>query len=200
MIRARALIDSVVSALFFVNTRETAEWLASRYHIWDESYPITVHHGSLSKEIRTEAEDRFKAQGLKALICTSSLELGIDISSADLVIQYNSPRQVARMTQRAGRAGHRVGGRIRSVILATAPDEVAEAMVVARRCENREMEFNAEVEGGRHAPHAVVCLEHHGVMPILRQLVGHGQPHWAGAQYGNALGCGHVQNSSTTLP
>ena len=57
-----------------------------------------------------------------------------------------------------------------------------------------------EVEGGRHAPHAVVCLEYHGMMPILRQLVGHGQPHWAGAQYGNALGCGHVQNSSTTLP
>ena len=153
MIRARALINSVVSALFFVNTRETAEWLASRYRMWDESYPVTVHHGSLSKEIRTEAEDRFKAQGLKALICTSSLELGIDIGSADLVIQYNSPRQVARMTQRAGRAGHRVGGRIRSVILATAPDEVAEAMVVARRCENREMEFNA----GRPCPLSVLA-------------------------------------------
>ena len=153
MIRARQLIESVTSALFFVNTRETAEWLASRYHMWDENISIGVHHGSLSKENRMAAEDDFKEQRLKGLICTSSLELGIDIGSADLVIQYNSPRQVARMTQRAGRAGHRVGGKIRSVILATAPDELAEAFVVARRCENREMEYSE----GRPNPLAVLA-------------------------------------------
>ena len=141
MKRARTLIERMTSVLFFVNTRETAEWIGSRYHMWDEDFPIEVHHGSLSKEMRGEAEDDFKSQKLKALICTSSLELGIDIGSADLVIQYNSPRQVARMTQRAGRAGHRIGGRIRSVILATAPDEVLEAMVVARRCEAKIMEY-----------------------------------------------------------
>lgn len=140
MIRAKELMESVTSTLFFVNTRETAEWIGSRYHMWDENFPIEVHHGSLSKEIRTETEDRFKNQQIRALICTSSLELGIDIGSADLVLQYNSPRQVARMTQRAGRAGHRVGGKIRAEILATAPDEVAEAMVVARRCEAKLME------------------------------------------------------------
>ena len=141
MKRARELIEKMTSVLFFVNTRETAEWIGSRYHMWDENFPIEVHHGSLSKEIRGGAEDAFKSQKLKALICTSSLELGIDIGSADLVIQYNSPRQVARMTQRAGRAGHRIGGRIRSVILAYAPDEVIEAMVVARRCEAKIMEY-----------------------------------------------------------
>ena len=153
MMRARELIDSVTSALFFVNTRETAEWLGSRYHMWDDTYPLEVHHGSLSKEIRTETEDLFKNQKLKALICTSSLELGIDIGSADLVIQYNSPRQVARMTQRAGRAGHRIGGKIRSVILATAPDELAEAMVVARRCEAKQMERSS----GRKNPLSVLA-------------------------------------------
>ncbi len=153
MKRARELIDSVTSALFFVNTRETAEWLASRYLMWDEKYPIGVHHGSLSKEHRTETEDAFKTQKLKALICTSSLELGIDIGSADLVLQYNSPRQVARMTQRAGRAGHRVGGKIRAEILATAPDEIAEAMVVARRCEEKLMEHGA----GRPSPLSVLA-------------------------------------------
>ncbi len=141
MERARELIESVTSVLFFVNTRETAEWIGSRYHMWDPEFKVEVHHGSLSKESRGDTEDRFKDQQLKALICTSSLELGIDIGSADLVIQYNSPRQVARMTQRAGRAGHRIGGRIRSVILATAPDEILEAMVVARRCEAKIMEY-----------------------------------------------------------
>ena len=153
MIRARALIDSVTSSLFFVNTRETAEWLGSRYHMWDNKYPIEVHHGSLSKEIRMETEDAFKNQRLKALICTSSLELGIDIGSTDLVIQYNSPRQVSRMTQRAGRAGHSVGRKIRAVILATNPDEIAEAMVIARRCEAKIMEYNA----GRRNPLSVLA-------------------------------------------
>ncbi len=153
LIRARQLIESVTSALFFVNTRETAEWIGSRYHMWDEKFLVEVHHGSLSKEIRMDTEDRFKNQQLKSLICTSSLELGIDIGSADLVVQYNSPRQVARMTQRAGRAGHRVGGKIRAEILATDPDEIAEAMVVARRCENKQMEYNA----GRKNPLSVLA-------------------------------------------
>lgn len=153
LVRARELIDSVTSTLFFVNTRETAEWIASRYHMWDEDYPIGVHHGSLSKENRMDTEDAFKAQKLKGLICTSSLELGIDIGSADLVIQYNSPRQVARMTQRAGRAGHRIGGKIRAEILATAPDELIEGMVVARRCEAKLMEHTA----GRPSPLSVLA-------------------------------------------
>ncbi|MCQ2079493.1 MAG: DEAD/DEAH box helicase [archaeon] len=153
MIRARQLIESVTSTLFFVNTRETAEWLGSRYHMWDDKFPLEVHHGSLSKEIRMDTEDRFKNQELVSLICTSSLELGIDIGSADLVIQYNSPRQVSRMTQRAGRAGHRVGGKIRAVILATAPDELLESMVVARRCEAKLMEWSS----GRMNPLSVLA-------------------------------------------
>lgn len=153
MIRAREMIEKTRSTLFFVNTRETAEWIASRYRMWDEGFPIDVHHGSLSKELRMETEDLFKKQGLKGLICTSSLELGIDIGSADLVIQYNSPRQVARMTQRAGRAGHRVGAKIHAEILASAPDELAEAMVVASRCERKIMENNE----GRPMPLSVLA-------------------------------------------
>ncbi len=153
MIRARQLIEQGRSTLFFVNTRETAEWISSRYRYWDERIPIDVHHGSLSKEIRTEMEDRFKNGDLKALICTSSLELGIDVGTTDLVIQYNSPRQVARMIQRAGRAGHRVGEKINARILATAPDEILESIVVARRSESREIEDR----GGRPCPMTVVA-------------------------------------------
>lgn len=141
MKRARTLIEKSQSTILFVNTRETAEWLAARYHMWDEDFPIEVHHGSLSKENRMQVEDRFKNGELKAVIATSSLELGIDIGSADLVIQYNSPREVSRMIQRAGRAGHRIGEVIRSVILATASDEIAEALVIARRSDAKELEY-----------------------------------------------------------
>ena len=153
MIRARNIIDGGRSTLFFVNTRETAEWLAARYHLWNESISIDVHHGSLSKENRMDMEDRFKKGEIRALICTSSLELGIDVGSTDMVIQYNSPRQVSRMIQRAGRAGHRVGEKIRAKVIATAPDEVAEAMVIARRCDAKELEYWE----GRPCPLSVVA-------------------------------------------
>ncbi|NLL94352.1 MAG: DEAD/DEAH box helicase [Thermoplasmatales archaeon] len=140
MKRAKELMEGGGSTLFFVNTRETAEWIAARYRLWDEGFPIEVHHGSLSKENRVDVEERFKSGELKALVCTSSLELGIDVGSTDLVIQFNSPRQVARMIQRAGRAGHRVGETIRAVIIAAAPDELAESLVIARKCDDKELE------------------------------------------------------------
>lgn len=153
MVRCRDLIENGRSTLFFVNTRETAEWMAARYHVWDEDISIDVHHGSLSKENRMDMEDRFKRGEIKALVCTSSLELGIDVGSTDLVIQYNSPRQISRMIQRAGRAGHRVGETIRAKIIATSPDEVAESLVVARRTESKELEDKT----GRACPLTVVA-------------------------------------------
>ena len=153
MQRARYLIENGNSTLFFVNTRETAEWMAARYHIWDEDFSIDVHHGSLSKENRMRMEDDFKRGDVKALICTSSLELGIDVGTTELVIQYNSPRQVSRMIQRAGRAGHRIGERIHAKIIATSPDEVAESLVIARKTDAKELEDKV----GRPCPLTVVA-------------------------------------------
>ncbi|MCE5295497.1 MAG: DEAD/DEAH box helicase [Euryarchaeota archaeon] len=140
MRRCRDIIEKHRSTLLFVNTRDTAEALAARYHVWDESFKIGVHHGSLSKEIRIEMEDDFKAERLKGLICTSSLELGIDIGSADFAIQYNSPRQVARLIQRMGRAGHHVGIRSEGAIIASNPDEIAESLVIVRKALDEELE------------------------------------------------------------
>lgn len=100
------LIQSHSGTLVFVNTRSTAEDIAFRLRLYLDDPPIQVHHGSLSRETRETAETDFKAGRIKALICTSSLELGIDIGSADLVLQFNSPRQINKLIQRVGRSGH----------------------------------------------------------------------------------------------
>jgi len=150
---ARKHIERSRSCLFFVNTREAAEVISARYHIWDEGFPLGVHHGSLSKEIRVDMEERFKAGDLKALVCTSSLELGIDVGSTDMVIQYNSPRQSSRLVQRIGRAGHRMDQVTRGSILATDPDELLESMVIARRA----MAGDLEKEVARPSPLTVVA-------------------------------------------
>ena len=140
MKRCRELIEQHKSTLFFVNTRDYAEALGVRYHLWDESFKVGVHHGSLSKEIRVQMEDDFKSQNLKALICTSSLELGIDVGSTDFAIQFNSPRQVTRLIQRIGRSGHRIGEISLGKIIATDPSEIAESSVIARRAMIEELE------------------------------------------------------------
>jgi ATP-dependent Lhr-like helicase len=140
MRRCKSLIDGHRSTLFFVNTRDSAEALGVRYHVWDESFKIGVHHGSLSKEVRVQMEDDFKGERLKALICTSSLELGIDVGSADFAIQFNSPRQVTRLIQRIGRSGHRIGDVSLGRIVATEPREIAESLVIARRAMVEELE------------------------------------------------------------
>ena len=134
------LIESHRSTLFFVNTRDTAEFLSSRTHTWFPDASLGVHHGSLSKDIRIQMEDDFKAGVLKGLICTSSLELGIDVGSADFVLQYNSPREVSRLVQRIGRSGHGVGEVSDGLVVATHEDDFAEAAVIARRALAEELE------------------------------------------------------------
>jgi ATP-dependent Lhr-like helicase len=138
--RCKEIIDDQVSTLLFINTRDGAEILASRFHQWQIQYPIGVHHGSLSKLARIESENEFKQGNLKALICTSSLELGIDVGHTDYVLQYNSPREVTRLVQRVGRSGHRVGKTSKGKILASNPEDLAESLVLARRALHGDLE------------------------------------------------------------
>ncbi|MDD3406785.1 MAG: DEAD/DEAH box helicase [Methanomicrobium sp.] len=138
-------IDSKDSTLVFVNTRVTAEALG---HQLFERGDVDVHHGSLSREVRIDAEDKFKRGELKALICTSSMELGLDIGHIGRVVQFGSPREVSRLLQRIGRAGHRLDTVSRGRILATGFDDLLESLVIVRKglsneCESMSLISNA---------------------------------------------------------
>lgn len=136
--RMKEIIEENKATLLFVNTRDAAELLGA--FLREAGASIEVHHGSLSKEARVEAEEKFKNGKIKALICTSSLELGIDIGHADFVLQYNSPRQVTRLVQRVGRSGHRVGRIAKGKILTANIEEFAEALVIAKKAMKGEIE------------------------------------------------------------
>ncbi len=125
-----SIISKSSSVLIFTNTRETAEWLGRRL---GETVDVDVHHGSLSKEIREELERQFKIGYKKALVCTSSLELGMDIGRIDTVIQYRSPRRVETLLQRIGRAGHREMGVARGYIISDDILDYLESMVISSR-------------------------------------------------------------------
>ncbi len=131
--RLLELIRAHRSTIVFVNARRLAERLAARLNELAGEELARAHHGSIAREQRLEIEDRLKRGTLKAIVATSSLELGIDMGAVDLVIQVESPGSVARGLQRIGRAGHQVGEPSRGKVFPKYRGDLLEATVVVQR-------------------------------------------------------------------
>ncbi len=124
--------------LIFVNTRELAENISSRFK--SININVGIHHSSLSKESRVETEKAFKEGKLQSIISTSSLELGIDIGDIDLVVQYNSPRQVNKLIQRVGRAGHKSDAVSKGIVLTSNEYDYLESLAILNKLKEKWVE------------------------------------------------------------
>lgn len=132
------LAENHDSTLIFVNSRTNAETLGSKFHQLKRN--VGVHHGSLPKEERVRVENEFKSGKIKALVCTSTLELGIDIGNVDLTIQYMSPRQVSALIQRVGRSGHSLDRVSEGEIMAVSTEDILESVAAIQRALEKSVE------------------------------------------------------------
>ncbi len=162
----REQIEKHNSVLLFTNTRSISEVLTSRFKIWDVDFPVSIHHGSLAKPSRLMAERGLKNGELKGLVCTSSLELGLDIGRVDLVIQYMSPRQATRLIQRVGRSGHRVGWTAKGIIITMDSDDTLEALAIGKMAYEETLEPVAIPE----KPYDVLSHQIAGILMKRRRL------------------------------
>ena len=131
--RLLELIRAHRSTIVFVNGRRLAERLAAQLNELAEEDLVRTHHGSIAREQRLEVEDALKSGQLRAIVATSSLELGIDMGAVDLVVQVESPGSVASGLQRIGRAGHQVGEPSRGKIFPKFRGDLLETSVVTER-------------------------------------------------------------------
>ena len=162
------IISKEHPCLIFVNSRNSAETVSQRLSSIAPDLSIGVHHGSLAKETRTQMENDLRAGNLQGLVCTSSLELGIDVGSVNHIVQIRSPRSVDRMLQRVGRADHRLGGIGRGHLLSWESDDIFESAVIARKAVAGEIEA---VEWRDRplsvaANQIVMMIHSHGALPI----------------------------------
>ena len=121
------LIESHDTTLVFVNTRRLSERLALALAERLGDDVVCSHHGSMSKDHRHNAEQRLKAGSLKVLVATASMELGIDVGSVDLVVQFSSPKSIATFLQRVGRSGHSINGTPKGILFPLTRDDLIEA-------------------------------------------------------------------------
>jgi ATP-dependent Lhr-like helicase len=134
------LVQAHRSTLIFVNSRRLAERLAAAVNELAGEPLVRAHHGSLARAQRVEIEDLLKAGRLKGLVATSSLELGIDMGSIDLVVQIEAPPSVASGLQRIGRAGHRIDEVSAGIIFPKFRGDLVACAAVSRAMLQRDVE------------------------------------------------------------
>ena len=128
----RRLTKTQNSTLIFTNSRRACEKLARLINGNDDELLAYSHHGSLSKDLRLEVEQKLKAGELRALVATNSLELGIDIGDLDEVILAQTPRTAASAIQKVGRSGHKIGQVSRARLYPSHGLDLVEAAVISR--------------------------------------------------------------------
>ena len=128
------------SVIFFVNSRGLCERLALKINELAEEELVLAHHGSVSHEKRRQMEEMLKSGELRAIVATSSLELGIDMGAVDLVVMVESPGSVARGLQRVGRAGHQVGEVSKGQLFPKYRGDLLECAVVSSRMDEGAIE------------------------------------------------------------
>lgn len=142
-----SLIDKLIqehkTTLIFTNTRSATERVVFNLkYKFPENYTenIGAHHSSLSKELRFDIEERLRQGKLKCIVCSTSLELGVDIGSIDLVICLGSPKSVARALQRQGRSGHALHDTIKGRIIVLDRDDLVECSLILKSTIERKID------------------------------------------------------------
>lgn len=148
------------TTLVFTNTRFLAEFIFQC--LWEENadhLPIGIHHGSLSTEARRKVEEAMARGELRALVCTASLDLGVDWGDIDLVVQMGAPKGSSRLLQRIGRAGHRLDTASRAVLVPGNRFEFLEAMAAKDAVDQGQRDGEAFRPGGLDvlAQHIMAC-------------------------------------------
>jgi ATP-dependent Lhr-like helicase len=142
------------TTLVFHNTRAQAEiffhnlWLAN-----DTSLPIAIHHGSLDREQRTRVESAMQRGKLRAIVCTGSLDLGLDWGDVDLVIQIGAPKNIKRLVQRIGRANHRYNAPSKAILVPANRFEVVECQAALEAVQAGDLDASPTGPG----PRDVLC-------------------------------------------
>ncbi|MEM9640500.1 MAG: ligase-associated DNA damage response DEXH box helicase [Pseudomonadota bacterium] len=147
-------IRQAQTTLVFINTRAQAELFFRA--LWDinvDQIPIGIHHGSLARDARAKVEAAMVAGALKAVVCTGSLDLGIDWGNVDLVIQVGAPKNIKRLVQRIGRANHRYNTPSRALLVPANRFEVIECRAALEAVFEKDLDRDPE----RNAPLDVLC-------------------------------------------
>lgn len=136
------LIETKRSVIVFCNTRSTTESLAHRLKLAlpKLAAQIEAHHASLDRDVRLEVEDRLKRGELRAVVCSTSLELGIDIGSVDCVVMISTPKGISRALQRIGRSGHNIHEESHGVLVATNINDLMECIVCAEMTRREQLD------------------------------------------------------------